>query len=229
MLRGVYTLASASVLAIQLARQPRGALVADVVDRVLALTPHEVTTLSRYDGKRAPLVDQLPDRDGLLAVLEMLQREHPTGAVEAALDAVVAAWVGTAPELRTAWDEALCPLPVTLPDAAWSEPVRNLLDEVARRTPAQWRRVVQAHAAHRGRLWWSTTMHQACLAAHQAERVRDVARAQLAAARVLHLTLGADDPELHAKAMTVTGAVQALCTSDLIDTSELREPWLAGA
>jgi hypothetical protein len=72
-------------------------------------------------------------------------------------------------------------------------------------------------------------MHEACLAAHEAERVRDVARAQLAAARALNLSLDADDPEFHAIAMAVTGSVQALCTDDLLDTSELREPWLAGA
>ncbi|MCU1586617.1 MAG: hypothetical protein JWN31_110 [Frankiales bacterium] len=229
MLGGVYTLASASILAIQLARHPNGAQLADVVDRVLALTPEETATLSRYAGQHGPYLDRLADADGLLALLELLQREHPAGAVDAALDAVVSAWLGDVPELRATWDAVLSPVPAALPETSYSEALRLLLEEVSRRSRAQWRRVVAAHAAHRGRLWWSTTMHEACLAAHQAERVREVARAQLAAARALHLSLEPDDPEFHAIAMAVTGSVQALCTDDLLDTSQLREPWLAGA
>ena len=188
MLGGVYTLASASMLAIQLARHPNGAEVADVVDRVLALTPDEINTLSRYGGQRAPYLARLTEADGLLALLELLEREHPTGAVEAALDAVVAAWLGDAPELRATWDAVLSPVPAALPETTYSEALRLLLEEVTRRSRAQWRRVVAAHAAHRGRLCWSTTMHEACVAAYEAERVREVARAQLAAARALHLS-----------------------------------------
>ncbi|MCW2544068.1 MAG: hypothetical protein JWM40_1620 [Frankiales bacterium] len=225
----MYTLASASILAIQLARHPRGASVADVVDRVLALTDDEAAALTRYGGRRGPYLSRMSEPEPLLALLEMLAREHPGGSVEAALDAVTAAWLGDAPELREGWDIELSPLPAVLPETTYSESLRSLLEEVARRSHGQWRRVVDAHAAHRGRLWWSTTMHEACVAAHEAERVKEIARAQLAAARALHLSLPADDPEFHAIAMAVTGSVQALCTCDLIDSSALREPWLAGA
>lgn len=224
----MYTLSSASVLAIQLARHPRGAVVADVIDRVLCLSPDDITALSPYGGKRAPFLAAMAEPEALLAVLEMLAREHPGSAVPAALDAVVAAWLGVE-ELREPWDAVLSPVPAALPETPYSESLRLLLEEVARRGPDQWQRVVHAHAAHRGQLWWSTSMHEACLAAHEAERVKEVARAQLAAARALHLSLAPGAPEFHAIAMAVTASVQALCTGDLIDTSALREPWLAGA
>jgi hypothetical protein len=42
----VYSLVSASVLALDLARHPSGAAVADAVDRVLALTPDDVRALA---------------------------------------------------------------------------------------------------------------------------------------------------------------------------------------
>ncbi|MDP9496347.1 MAG: hypothetical protein M3P46_01530, partial [Actinomycetota bacterium] len=42
----MYTLLSAGVLALDLARHPSGAAVADVAERVLALTPDELTDLA---------------------------------------------------------------------------------------------------------------------------------------------------------------------------------------
>jgi hypothetical protein len=57
-------------------------------------------------------------------------------------------------------------------------------------------------------------MHAACDAALQAGRVRDVARAQLAAARALSLTH--TPVSRGAAALVLTGAVQAVCTRDLV-------------
>ena len=231
MLGGMYTLASASIMAIRLAQHPHGAELADVVDRVLALSDDELQSLaggaglSSYSARRP---DVLPD--GLLAVLEALAREQPlvdapAGAVNAALDAVAAAWLGR-PDLRRHWDEVLSPLPVALPETPYAEDLRTLLEDVTRRR--HWRGVADAHAQERGRLAWSTRMHEACLAAFEAGRLREIARAQLAAARALSLSTAKGDPEFHAIAMEVTGSVQALCTGDLIDGAPLRRAWLAG-
>lgn len=58
----VYTLVSASVLALDLVRHPCGAAVADAADRVLALTPHDVHALARCaadDEVRAQVRDRL--------------------------------------------------------------------------------------------------------------------------------------------------------------------------
>lgn len=212
-------------MAIQVAQHPHGALLADVLDRVLALTDDELQALSPYDGCRG---HDLPD--GLLALLEAVAREQPLvdappGAVEAALDAIAGAWLDE-PALREHWDNVVAPLPVALPETGYAEELRQLLEDVVRRR--HWRGVAQAHAAERGRLAWSTRMHEACLAAHEAGRLREIARAQLAAARALSLSTATDDPEFHAIAMEVTGSVQALCTGDLLDSSLLRRAWLAG-
>jgi hypothetical protein len=226
----MYTLASASIMAIRLAQHPRGAELADVVDRVLALSDDELSCLgtagfSPYQRRRP---DDLPDE--LLAVLEALARELPLveaspAAADAALDAVAAAWLGEA-ALREQWDQVLSPIPVALPETAYAKDLRQLLEEVTRRQ--HWHGVARAHAEERGSLTWSTRMHEACLAAHEAGRLREIARAQLAAARALSLSTAAADPEFHAIAMEVTGSVQALCTGDLIDSSRLRRAWLAG-
>lgn len=205
-------------MAIQLAQHPRGAQLADVVDRVLALTPEELQALSPYDGSRP---DDLPD--GLLAVLESLARE---GAPESALDAVAGVWLGR-PELAEHWDRVLSPLPAVLPETPYAEDLRVLLEDVTRKR--SWGRVVDAHVARRGGLAWSTRMHEACRAAQEAGREREAARAQLAAARALSLSTAKGHPDFHAIAMAVTACVQALCTKDLIDGSALREAWLAGA
>lgn len=230
----MYTLASASILAIRVAEHPRGALLADVVDRVLALTDDELQSLASYGEKaRGRSIARRPDDlpDGLLAVLEALARERPLvgappAAVELALDAVAAAWLGR-PDLRQRWDAVLSPLPVALPETAYAEELRELLEAVIRRR--DWRAVTDAHAEERGRLAWSNRMHEACVAAHQADRVSEIARAQLAAARALSLSTAKDDPRFQAIAMEVCGSVQALCTGDLIDSAPLRRAWLAGS
>jgi hypothetical protein len=48
--------------------------------------------------------------------------------VDAALDAVTAAWLGDAPELREPWDAALSPIPSALPETSYSEALRLLLE-----------------------------------------------------------------------------------------------------
>lgn len=221
----MYTLASASILAIHVAQQPLGAAIADVVDRVLTLTRNERLALAPYDAKRV-----LPLPVGLLGVLEALAREPPLveappDAAEAALDAVAGTWLGQ-PALREHWDEVLSPVPTGLPETAYAEELRCLLEDVISRR--DWRGVARAHAEERGQLAWSTRMHESCLAAHEAGRLHEIARAQLAAARALHLSPARCDEQFHAIAMAVTGSVQALCTRDLINSAPLRRAWLAG-
>jgi hypothetical protein len=270
----VYSLVSASVLAIDLARHPSGAAVADVVDRVLALGPAEVVALrdpasdqvrqrvlgcareaaravdvlGRLEagmgsaGAGRTLVEDLAaalvgDLDGLLA---MLLREPPlraaaSGGAQVALDAVTAAWAGRRADLddlaqlRRPWVVALAPVPPALPEAPYTADLRDLLDEVPRRTTGQWQRVVRAHRERRGSRAWSLAMHEACRAAFEADRLLEVARAQLAAARALRLSRASTGADAQAVAMAVTAAVQAVCTRDLLDTPALLRPWRAGS
>lgn len=270
----MYSLLSASVLAIDLARHPNGAAVADVVDRVLALTPVECALMgapaqpsprervlaacsasaraaggpaSGLDGHRSPgvagaSVAALSQTafGGVLDVLDMLGREQPlvwlpADAKQVPLDAVLVAWAGSTAELgdvvllRSPWLRAISPVPASLPETSYREALVVLLEEVNGRSSGQWQRVADAHRAHRGRMRWSKLMHQACRAAFDAGRLHDVARAQLAAARALRLSVASTEIESHALAMSVTAAVQAVCTADLLDTSGLQEAWLAGS
>jgi hypothetical protein len=277
----VYTLVSASVLAIDLARHPSGAAVADVVDRILALTPAELSGLRRpapaevrdrvltscaaaprmstlMDGVAGIVADGLPSRlasriiietlsetmmGGLADLLDLLRHEPPLDgadpdAVQVALDAVTVGWAGREAEfgdlavLHAPWSEGLDPVPPALPKASYGEALRSLLDDVSRRGPAQWQRVADAHAAQRGGLRWSRAMHEACRAAFEADRLVEVARAQLAAGRALRLSGASTGPEAHAIAMSVTAAVQATCTADLLDpgiTTALCSAWEAGS
>ena len=277
----MYSLLSAGVLAIDLARHPSGVAVADVVDRVLALTPREVAGLrgpapaavrqrvlalcadaprrstvlgglvvaltdGLQGGQAGPTaVDALAESmaGGLPDLFELLRREPPLSgaaptAVQVALDATAAAWAGReAPladlaALRAPWSEALDPVPPSLPDTPYGEALRTLLDQVSRRTPGQWQQVADAHGAQRGGLRWSTTMHEACREAHDAGRLMEVARAQLAAARALRLSGASTGPDAHAVAMAVTAAVQATCTGDLLEggvTAALLSAWEAGS
>jgi hypothetical protein len=232
----MYSLASASILAIDLARHPNGAGVADVVDRALALTPEELSRLDRptSGALRERLVAGAEEETlcgGLRGVHAMLLAELPLPAAELACDAVTAAWVAPWADaedvraLRAAWDQALGVVPAVLPESEYREDLLRLLEDVVRRDPRQWSRVAAAHARRRGQLRWSSLMHVSCRAAVEAGREREVARAQLAAARAL-ATAGVG---LAAEvAMAVTAGVQAVCTGDLVDTSELQEAWLAG-
>lgn len=275
----MYTLLSASVLAIDLARHPSGAAVADVVDRILSLSRDQVERLGEpaaadvrqrvlatlsdsprmstlMDGVAPTVAEGLPnarERRTLLAALSetligglddlhgLLTREQPlygTRRAQTALDAVTVAWAGRHADLadlaalRRPWVDSTDPVPPALPEAPHVSALRALLDDVGRRTPDQWRRVTDAHAARRGRFAWSTPMHRACRAAADADRLIEVARAQLAAARALRLCGASTGPDAHAVAMAVTAAVQATCTRDLIDADVadvLLTPWRAGS
>lgn len=271
----MYFLASASILAIDLVRHPNGAAVADVTDRVLALSPSDLEALGRpapaevrqrvldvcaqtprrstlMDGVVATLAEGLPSSHtgrtvvealsetllgGLVDLLDLLRCEQPLSdappeAVQVALDAVTAAWAGREAvlddlvALRAPWVSGLGPVPPSLPETSYSEVLREMLDQIARRGPEQWQRVALAH--RRGRRW-SLGMHTACQAGYDAGRLTDVARAQLAAARALRLSGASAGRHAHSIAMAVTAAVQAVCTADLIDAAALRGAWDAGS
>jgi hypothetical protein len=277
----VYSLVSASVLAIDLARHPSGAAVADVTDRVLALTPGELAGFgppapgdararvraavadaprmsTLMGGVAATVAEGLPSAQVSLTVLEalaqtllgglddllaLLAAEPPLAgadpaAVQVALDAVTVAWAGREADLadlsalHAPWAAALDPVPPALPPGPGSTALGALLDEVSRRSPEQWQRVARAHAGRERGLGWSTSMHTACRAAFDAGRLVEVARAQLAAARVLRLSGASTGPQAHAVAMAVTSAVQAACTQDLLEppvTLALTCAWSAGS
>ena len=268
----MYSLVSASVLAIDLARHPSGTAVADVVDRVLALdelpvaTPaadavrqrvreacagEQRATSALYDVTRGlseglPSVEQtralatalsaslVGTLDDLLEMLRFELREQPADAVKVALDAVTAAWAGRSADLhdlaalRAPFAAALPAVPPALPERPWSARLRALLDEVPHRTDEQWARSLAAHR-DRAQPRWSGLVHDACQAAHDAGRVVEVARAQLTAARALRLSRASTSSDPQALAMVVTGAVQGVCTADLLDTSGLLRSWDAGS
>jgi hypothetical protein len=277
----VYSLVSASVLAIDLARHPSGAAVADAVDRVLALTPVELGRMTQaapadvrsrvvertltaprmstlMGGVAATVVDGLPDARSSRTMLEALNetlvggladlhellrhepplKDAPVAAVQVALDAVTVAWTGREAGLAdlaalyAPWAAAVAPVPPALDEGPFTAPLRLLLDEVGRRSPAQWERVAAAHHGQRGGLWWSAAMHRACQAAFDHGRLVAVARAQLAAARALRLSGASTGEDAHAIAMSVTAAVQATCTADVLEgnvTHALIRAWEAGS
>lgn len=175
---------------------------------------------------------------GTLVDLHALVRREValTGpALQVALDAVTVAWQGPRvplldrEELTAPWVGALDPVPPALPHAPYAATLTGLLEEVLRRRPEQWRRSVTAHRARGGALRWSDAAHQACAAAVDAGRLREVARAQLAAARGLCLVHTGCSP--YGVGMVVTGAVQAVCTADLVTgevTATLCAAWEAG-
>jgi hypothetical protein len=196
------------------------------------------------DGVTATLAEGLPDTTtsgvllealtetpmgGLEDLHRMLERE---GAGQVALDAVTAAWAGRDAdlhdlvELQRPWRAAVDPVPPAPPSFPG---LTDLLEEVARRTPAQWQRTADAHGASRGSFAWSRQMHAACWAVFGTGRLVEVARAQLAAARALRLSGASTGPDAHAVAMAVTAAVQGLCASDLLDTRWLMGAWEAGS
>lgn len=251
----MYSLLSAGVLAIDLAKHPSGAVVADVVDRVLALPAYgpwkqvepapapvreRVRTAaevrSRDASARVAVLDTLlGDLEGLLDLLrhEEPLRSAPGPVAQAALDAVTAAWAGRDAQLedllalRRPWSELLDPVPPSLPERPWTPAVRDLLDAVPHRSADAWSRSVRVHRAQRGA--WSVAMHEACAAIHAEGRVLDVARAQLAASRALRLAGASTGPDVGAHGMILTAAVQAVCAADLLDTRALRRCWDAGS
>ena len=284
----MYSLVSASVLAIDLARHPHGTLVADTVDRVLTLSADQVADLAvlacRHADQRpaarlrllahcaaAPRMSTLmrgvaasvrhgppspaatrtiyealtETMFGGYADIERLLRSElplraetlvPTG-VQAALDAVLVAWAG-APDgagvpaddlglLDDPW-RSLSPLPVCLPYAAYggaAADLRALLEAVPRLDRSQWERLQGPPDI---RLGWAEAMHAASRAAYQSGRLVAVARAQLAAARVVRLSAVSTSPGASTAMMTVSAAVQATCLGDVLPEdvgTALRRPW----
>ena len=180
------------------------------------------------------LLGSLADVHGLV-LRESPVRALARDAQQVALDAVTSAWAGASAALSDVralaapWEAALDPVPPSLPERPWTPAVRDLLEEAPRRSSAQWAASLQHHRAGRS-LRWSDTLHVACRAAWEADRLLDVARAQLAAARALALTHTGVAP--YGAALVLTGAVQAACTADLVPTSVregLRAAWEAGA
>lgn len=220
---------------------PAGAAVRERVLSSVAGAPR----MSRLmDGVVLTLAEGLPESSTSAVLLEALT-ETPLGGLEdlhrmlefegacqVALDAVTVAWAGRDAdlhdlhELQRPWREAVDPVPPAPPSF---QGLSDLLESVSRRTPSAWTRTVDAHGAHRGSLAWSRAMHEACRAAFEADRLVDVARAQLAAARALRLSGASTGPDAHAVAMAVTAAVQGLCTRDLLDTRWLMGAWEAGS
>lgn len=220
---------------------PAGAAVRERVLSSVAGAPR----MSRLmDGVVLTLAEGLPESSTSAVLLEALT-ETPLGGLEdlhrmlafegacqVALDAVTVAWAGRDAdlhdlhELQRPWREAVDLVPPAPPRF---DGLSDLLESLARRTPSAWARTVDAHGAHRGSLAWSRAMHEACRAAFEADRLVDVARAQLAAARALRLSGASTGPDAHAVAMAVTAAVQGLCTRDLLDTRWLMSAWEAGS
>ena len=213
-------------------------------DRVLGSLAGAPRMSRLMDGVSATLRAGLPDRRTGQVILAALS-ETPIGGLEdlhrmltiegagqVALDAVTVAWAGRAAdlhdlhELQRPWQEAIDPVPPAPPVFAG---LSELLDEVVRRTPRQWQRTAAAHRARRGAFAWSRQMHEACWAAFESDRLTEVARAQLAAARALRLSGVSTGPDAHAVAMATTAAVQALCTCDLLDTRGLLSAGGAGS
>ncbi len=271
----MYSLVSAGVLAIDLARHPSGSSVADVVDSVLALTPGDLAALALVHPAAADVRGRVLARAGTAAMTTalrqvrdgltgehagdrvvdtlttallgdlpdlhaLLRRELPLSAapptvVQVVLDAVTAAWSASTADvhdlvlLRAPYAVALGELPVSLPRRPWSEQLTGLLEQVPHRSSAGWARSVAAHRRAPGQQRWSERMHDACWAVHHADRVHEVARAQLAAARALRLSGASTGPEAHAHGMVLTAAVQGVCAADLLDTRALLEPWQAGS
>jgi hypothetical protein len=218
-----------------------------------------VCTSPRVDDALGDVADAVADRavpegelsrvatrleDALLGSLEdlhaMVLREDPVAGLPAyaqqvVCDALTASWAGPEAALRDVrallapWEAAVDPVPPALPERPWTASVRALLEEVPRRSAAQWRVSVRTRRELPGQQW-SEAMHLSCDAAWRDGRLHDVARAQLAAARSLSLT----HPGVPqgAAAMVLTAAVQALATQDLLADSVVRVllvSWEVGA
>lgn len=270
----MYTLVSASVLALDLTRHPSGALVADVLDRALALetaAPPLVLDLDRAaarsrllavaataprlsqaleavtrslgtpDGRAAAqvlsaaLVGRLTD---LVALLERELGEHrrlAQAVVDAAVDAVVAAWASAddaagaldVEVLSAPFAEVAGELPAAPPQQGAVRELLVLLEAVARADAAQWAALDTAHALAHDGLQWSELVHAASRAAVESGRTVDVARWQLSAVRAAHSAVRLPGTSTGA-AMSLVGAVQALAVADVLP-SAVAEPLLAPA
>jgi hypothetical protein len=171
-----------------------------------------------------------------LVLREEPVRSLPPDPVQVVLDALTAAWAGPEVSLRDIralvepWEAALDPVPPSLPERPWSRALRDLLDEVPRRTPEQWRASAGRQRIIGRSLRWSEALHASSKAAWGTGRLPDVARAQLAGTRALALAHTGVSP--YAAARVLTAAVQAVCTEDLLDAGvrdALWADWEAGS
>jgi len=220
--------------------QARGRLLA-VADRAPRLADALTDTGSAFSGPLAPaplqqaarrlascLLGRLPDVHAMLLSCDPLgDDDAPLEAVGAALDAVTAVWCSADRQadpadvatLLAPWQAALAafptPTPLAVPVGATGS-LLDLLDAVARSTPAQWTELDAAHEALFDGLDWSTAVHQGCRAAAESRRTADVARWHLAAARTAHGTGHAGQGVAPGAMMAVVSAVQATCVRDLL-------------
>lgn len=209
--------------------------------RTASPSPEATHADRKVDVLDGALLGTLDDLHRLLLREEPL-RSAAQPASQVALDAVTVAWAGPAAALPDAavllapWEDVVPA--VGPPLERGGSVLRDLLDEVVRRSPAQWQRTAAAHVARRSSgISWGAAMHEACRAAWEHDRLHDVARAQLAAVRALALAPHASTAgAVHgtppgAAAMAVTSAVQAVCTADLLrpaTTAALIASWGAG-
>ena len=296
----MHSLLGAASIALDLARHPAGAAVAETAGRLLVMTPAEVDALS--DRVRGAVNARAEDRALLLAeaggpgsvpdlalvlrgvqgmaekalpspeearvvvrtldgslllrlpdLLRVLAAEGPltdprlpADGIQAALDAVAAAWIPSgadaaavraATRLATPWREVVAGRhrPSGLDgldglDRYACRGTARLLEAAARLDVPGWGRVVRARDAARGSLRWSTAMHEACRTVEDAGRVVQVARAQFAAARVLRRSVVSTSDGARSAAMALTSAVQAECVADLLPgdvRAVLGGPWEA--
>lgn len=221
------------------AHQPRmSTLMGGVAATVASGLPNGADSRTILTTLNETLLGDLGDLHQMLRAELQAQDAALGPAVQIALDGVTVAWAGRLASLEdlsalnAPWAQALDPVAPALPQTVCSSALSVLLDAVSRRTETQWQRVADAHGAQRGRLSWSNAMHEACRVAFEADRLTDVARAQLAAARVLRLSGASTGEDAHALGMAVTAAVQATCTADVLDggtATVLLSAWEAGS
>jgi hypothetical protein len=214
-------------------RQPRPAhrLLQRVGAATTHLAPEPLRTLTDTLA-RTPL-GTLDDLHRLVRDEVFTGAEGRDGAADAVVDAVSAACladrlpVQTAGALWSRWESATGHLPAVLTDEPGqavpptTRAVQCVLDRIPTLCASEWARLDEAHWS----TWsadspWSVAMHEACAGAVRSRRVRQVAQAQLAAARALHLgddAAGSTRPP--GAVMALAGAVQAAALSDLLDAA----------
>jgi hypothetical protein len=168
---------------------------------------------------------------------------HPAAAA-VVVDAVAAAYVRDRLSIQTyarlggPWAGLHFGVPTALPAAGDSEAfgpqgrrLRDLVEQLARLTAEDFLTIEQiANTARTAGTDWSKLMHSATWAAYMSGRLRPAARAQIAATRALLLAGLTPMAAATGVMRVVTGVVQAVVVTDLLDTrtyDELVSPWQA--
>ncbi len=165
---------------------------------------------------------------------------HPAAAA-VVVDAVAAAYardrlsIQTYARLGGPWAGLHFGVPTALPgDDAFgpqSRRLRDLVEQLARLDDEDFGTIEQVAAAARtAGTDWSKLMHNATWAAYMSGRLRPAARAQLAATRALLLAGMTPLAAATGVMRVVTGVVQAVVVTDLLDSrtyDELISPWQA--